>query len=128
MIKISKQSQYGLRAMICLANSKEVCSVKTISLKEGIPFDFLEKIISKLEKAGILTGKKGAQGGYTLSCSPKKITAGDIVRALEGEKAPVDCSLCGKYKKCLSKNVWKRVEKAINDSLNSITLSDLIKP
>ena len=116
--------------MIYLAKSfksKEICSVKTISLKEEISFDFLEKIISKLEKADLVKSRKGVQGGYILSRSPKKIKVGDIVRALEGETSPVNCALCGKYKKCLSKNVWKKVEKAINDSLDSITLSDLIK-
>src|SRR3989344_3258589 len=103
MIKISKKSQYGLRAMVCLAKhykKKEVCSTKLISKIEGIPFDFLEKIISQLERAKLVNGKKGVQGGYILSKSPQKISANDIVFVLEENKKPVNCVLCARLKKC----------------------------
>ena len=130
MIKVSKKSQYGLRAMVLLAKNykaKTVLSTKIISKKEGIPFDFLEKIISQMEKAGLVKGKKGVQGGYVLSRSPAKINANDIVSILEGKEGTVDCSLCGKSKKCLTKNVWRKIDVAINKTLKSITLQDLIK-
>jgi Rrf2 family protein len=132
MIKVSKKSQYGLRAMVLLAknyNSKkcQVLSTKYISEKEGVPFDFLEKIISQMERAGLVKGRKGVQGGYMLSRSPAKITTEDIVSVLEGKEKTVDCSLCGKSRKCLTKNVWKKIDIAINKTLESITLSNLIK-
>ena len=130
MIKISKRAQYGLRAMVCLAKShksKKILSVKYISEKEGIPFVFLEKIISQLEKADLVESKKGIQGGYTLSKSPKKISANDIVFILEENKKPVDCAFCGRKKECLTKNVWAKVENALNKTLESITLAELIK-
>jgi len=129
MIKISKKAQYGLRAMVCLAKSyksKQVLSTKKISEKEGIPFDFLEKIISKLEKENLVESKKGVLGGYVLSKSPKKISANDVVSILEDNKKTVDCSLCGRKKQCLTKNVWLKVEIALNKTLKSITLKDLI--
>lgn len=129
MIKISKKSQYGLRAMVLLAKkykSKQICSTKLISDKEGIPFDFLEKIISQLERAKLVNGKKGAQGGYILSKSPKKISTNDIVSVLEKNKKPVDCALCRRKKGCLTKDVWSKVDFALNKTLNSITLKDLI--
>lgn len=128
MIKISKKSQYGLRAMVCLAKSykaKRILSVKIISEKEGIPFDFLEKIISQLERAKLVKGKRGIGGGYVLAKSPNKITAKDIVQTLE-ETVPVNCLLCDKSKRCLSKSVWKRIENNINKTLKSITLNELI--
>lgn len=130
MIKISKKTQYGLRAMVCLAKhykSKKVCSTKIISEKEGIPFDFLEKIISQLERAKLVTGKKGVQGGYILSKLPKKISAKDIVSVLEENKKPVNCTFCGRKKECLTKDVWLKVELSLNKTLKSITLADLIK-
>lgn len=130
MIKISKRSQYGLRAMVFLAKSyknKKVCSTKTISDKEGIPFEFLEKIILQLEKAKLVKGKKGVLGGYVLSRHPQKINAKDIVSVLEENKKPVDCSLCGRKSKCLTKNVWSKVENSWNKTLELITLSELIK-
>jgi Rrf2 family protein len=134
-MKISKKAQYGLRAMVCLAKnykSKQVLSTKKISEKEGIPFDFLEKIISQLEREKLVKGKKGASGGYTLSKPPQKINADDIVSVLEGptkgySKKLVDCSCCLRKNKCLTKNVWLEVELALSKTLESITLSDLIK-
>lgn len=130
MIKVSKRSQYGLRAMVCLAKSyksKQILSTKKISEKEGIPFEFLEKIISQLERAKLVKGKKGVRGGYILSKSPKKISANDIVSVLEENKKPVDCALCGRKKGCLTKDVWSKVEIALNKTLKSITLADLIR-
>jgi len=128
MFQVSKKSQYGLRAMVYLAkkNSKEFFSLKDISEKESISFDFLEKIMSKLEKRKLVKAKKGTQGGYILAKKSKQITAKDIVETLENTTA-VDCSLCGKSKKCLARNVWKKIDKAINKTLKSITLADLIK-
>ncbi len=130
MIKISKKSQYGLRAMVCLAKNykdKKICSTKIISEQEGIPFDFLEKIVSQLEKARLVKGLRGAQGGYVLSKNPGRISAKDVVFVLEGKDAAVDCSLCGRAKKCLTKNVWRKIENSLNKTLQSITLAELIK-
>ena len=130
MIKVSKKSQYGLRAMVLLAKNykaKQILSTKIIPKKEEVPFDFLEKIISQLEKAGLVESKKGVQGGYILSRSPAKITANDIVSVLEGEDSTVDCTFCQKTKKCLTRNVWKKIDMAISKTLKSITLADLIR-
>jgi Rrf2 family protein len=108
------------------AGGKEILSTRIISQKEGIPFDFLEKIISQLEKAKLVKGKKGTGGGYVLAKMPNKITARDIVSALEGTTS-VDCSLCGMSKKCISKSVWKKIDDAISKTLKNIKLSELIK-
>jgi Rrf2 family protein len=130
MIKISKKSQYGLRAMVCLAKNyktKQIFSTKTISEKEEIPFDFLEKIISQLEKEKLVKGKKGVRGGYILYKPPQKISVKDIMFVLEDNKKPVDCAFCGRSKKCLTKSVWSKLEMAFNKTLEAITLKDLIK-
>ena len=74
-MRVSKKTQYGLRAMVYLAkySSKEkICPLKEISQKEDIPFDFLEKIISELQTARLVKAKKGVQGGYFLTKHPKK--------------------------------------------------------
>lgn len=120
--------------MVYLAKCKnKICSLKTISQAEEISFDYLEKIISKLEKAGLIKAKKGVQGGYFLSKPPKKIKLGEIVRVLEGEIALVKCVakgkrfICPRNKKCLTKNFWKKIQDSLNKTLNSLTLADLIK-
>ncbi len=127
-MQISKKTQYGLRAMIFLAkkDGRYFFSLKDISKNEDIPFDFLEKIMSLLEREKLVKAKKGVSGGYALAKKPSKVSVKDIVRALERTKA-VDCSFCGKAKKCASKNVWGKVDLAIEKTLKSITLKSLIK-
>lgn len=128
-MQISKKTQYGLRAMIFLARKfkdKKDHSLKEISRSEGVPFDFLEKILSELEKRSLIRSKKGAYGGYRLAKSPSLINAGQIVGILEKTTTPVDCFLCGRAKRCASKNVWRKIEENINRTLKGIKLSDLI--
>ena len=135
-MKISTKSQYGLRALVCLAKFPDkVCPLKAISEAEGISFDYLEKIFAKLGKAGLLKSKRGVGGGYFLAKKPKEIKIGEIITALEGSTAPVKCLLdhrkkkyrCPKEKKCQTKKLWKKIQDSLNFTLNSITLADLIK-
>lgn len=127
-MKISKKAEYGLRAMVHLAKNKDkqAVSIREMSNIEGMPFEFLSKIFADLEKAKLVKAKHGANGGYILAGSLGKISAKDIVNILEGTSL-VNCALCGKAKKCLSKNVWAKVELALQKSLGQITLADLIK-
>lgn len=131
MIKISNQSQYGLRAMVYLAQKKKIASAKEIALAEAIPSHFLEKILVKLKKAGLIMVKRGAGGGYFLSQSFRKVSVADIIRPLEGKMALTLCLergfYCPREKECLTKDVWFRIQKALIKSLESINLSDLIK-
>ena len=130
-MRISKKTQYGLRAMVYLAQCRfknKVCPLKKISQDESIPFDFLGKIVSKLRKANLVKAKKGIQGGYLLAKKPSKIKIGKIISALESEIPLVKCLkyFCPMEKKCLAKNFWRKLNSAINSALNSITLADLI--
>jgi Rrf2 family protein len=135
-MKISKKSQYGLRAMVYLAKfskSRKLCCLKKISQNEGIPFSFLEKIISRLVKEKLVSAKKGPRGGYFLAKNPEKIKIGRIVRILEKETAPVKCLEkeaefhCPKEKNCPARRLWQKVKKSLDTTLDSITLADMIK-
>ena len=127
MIKISKKSQYGLRAMVYLAkNNKRIVPLSEISDKESIPFDFLEKILSVMEKSGLIKSKKGVQGGYSLAGPASKTSALQILSALEGSELSVNCAVCSKEKKCSSKNVWYKLNSSLQSTLSSIKLSKLI--
>ena len=131
-MKISTKTQYGLRALIYLARvDKNLCSLKEISKKENIPFNYLEKIISKLQKEGIVEAKRGKNGGYFLPCSPKKIKIKKVIEVLEGDLVTVKCLtkenfICPQESKCLAKNFWQTLKKSIDKTLNKITLADLI--
>ena len=138
-MKISKKSQYGLRAMVYLAGvfgkEKKICSLREISEKENISFDYLEKIMSKLEKKGLVSSKRGVRGGYLLSRAPEKITVGQIIKVLEGSLAPVKCVAkekrerytCPRRRICKTLSVWQKIQDTLNLTLNSITLADLVK-
>lgn len=134
-MKFSKKTQYGLRAMVYLAkaykNEKRFCPLKEISEKEDISFSYLEKILSRLEKQKLISSKKGSAGGYRLNQSPRKLTIGRIVYSLEGSTRIVDCSYkgeeCSKIRECEAFKVWDKLQKSLDDTLNSITLFSLIK-
>lgn len=125
-MKISKKSQYGLRALVYLAKIKKLSPLKEISKKERIPFDYLEKILSELERAGLVRAKKGVQGGYFLTKEPEKTTVGEVVRVLEST-VPVSCVGCQMARICSTKSVWQKVQDSLDSTLDSVTLKDLIK-
>ncbi|PKM56852.1 MAG: Rrf2 family transcriptional regulator [Firmicutes bacterium HGW-Firmicutes-3] len=133
-MKLSTKGRYGLRAMIDLAiHSKEnQVSIKSISERQEISENYLERIIALLKKAGYVKSTRGAQGGYMLTKKPEQISVGNILRALEGDLNPVDCSLINDDKVCLesglcvTKFVWKRISDSINDVVDNISLQDLV--
>jgi Rrf2 family protein len=136
-MKLSTKSTYGLRAMvnIALGHGSGAVSVKEISAKEGISGVYLEQLLNKLRRKELVKSVRGPSGGYTLSKKPGGITVKDIVLALEGNISPVDCASgreswktkCGKGKNCISRIVWTKLAKSINDCLDAITLEDLCK-
>jgi Rrf2 family protein len=134
-MKLSTKGRYGLRAMIDLAlNAKDSqISIKSISERQNISENYLEQIIAVLKKNGFVNSSRGAQGGYSLNKSPKEISVGDILRALEGDLNPVDCITvnediqCSESELCVTKFVWKKISDSINDVVDNITLEDLVQ-
>lgn len=120
--------------MVFLAQGgKAVFSLREVSKKEEIPFDYLGKIFSKLEKAGLVSSRKGVRGGYFLKKNPAKIKVLEIIRSLEGEISLVKCvnkqkNICPQSKKCLTKSFWQKIQNTLESALNSISLGDLIRP
>lgn len=130
-MKISTKSRYGIRAIAFITQQNKCCSVREISQKEHIPFEYLEKIFSKLKKANLVSVKRGAFGGYTLSRNPKDISVGQIVQALDGKFIPVKCTdgnfVCPQSCGCLATKMWHKIQTAFISTLDSISLSSLIK-
>lgn len=130
-MKFSTTTRYGLRAITYVACKGEICSAREISQAEEIPFTYLEKIILKLAKAGLIKVKRGATGGYFLAQSPKDITVEDVVKVLEKTTSPAPCIdpkyKCPRRKLCPTKNIWEKIDESIHLTLRNITLEDLIK-
>ncbi|MFA5146560.1 MAG: Rrf2 family transcriptional regulator [Candidatus Omnitrophota bacterium] len=134
-MKLSTKSTYGLRAMvdIALGSRGGAIPISDIARREGLSTDYLEQLLNKLRRDGLVLSVRGPKGGYLLSKKPDDITVGDIVKALEKDMAPVHCvtadgrpkGFCKRSKDCVTKGVWMKLSKSINDCLDSMTLEDL---
>jgi Rrf2 family protein len=134
-MKLSTKGRYGLRAVLDLAvhADEETVALSQIAERQGISMNYLEQLIAKLKKAGIVNGIRGAQGGYMLAAPAEEISVGSILRALEGDLNPVDCSevsngdgICSNSDSCVTKYVWKRISDSINEAVDGIKLSELV--
>lgn len=131
-MEISTKGRYGLKAMVNIGvySSLENVTKKSISEREDISEKYLEQILSALRKNGLVNSKKGPQGGYTLARNSSEITVGDILRALEGELQVVNLEEYDDsniMELCLKKNVWNKLNKEINNLVDSITLEKLVQ-
>ncbi|MCX7919221.1 MAG: Rrf2 family transcriptional regulator [bacterium] len=133
-MRMSTRGRYGLTAMLDISIYGEVSSVtaKDISERQNISVTYLEQLLSKLKRAGLVKGTRGPGGGYQLNKPPDQITIGDIIRVLEGPIAPVYCVLptvdakqCDKLAKCAMRLLWKKLGDKMSEVLDSITLKDL---
>src|SRR5215218_10149021 len=91
-MRLSKKSEYGLRALAHMARRRKSWSIQEISEAEHIPVKFLEQILLSLRHSGLLTSRRGMMGGYSLARSSSEITVGEVIRSLEGPLAPVPCA------------------------------------
>ena len=89
-MKLSTKGRYGLRAMIDLArySEEEPVSIGSIAMRQGISERYLEQLVAKMKKAGLVKSIRGASGGYVLAKDSSEISVGDILRALEGSLEP----------------------------------------
>jgi Rrf2 family protein len=138
MRRISKRTQYGLKAIIALGRryGEGPVLIATLSSEETIPLKFLEGILLDLKGRGVLESKKGKGGGYQLSRPPSTVTIGSIIRLLEGPLAPLPCASetafraceeCQDVENCGTRIIMRRVRDAISDVLDRTTLADLIR-
>ena len=138
MRTISKRTQYGLKAMLALAQRyrQGPVLISALAQDESIPIKFLEVILLELKVHGLLESKVGRKGGYRLSRPPGSITIGNVVRVLEGPLAPLPCASETAYKPCVdctdiencgTRIVMRQVRDAISGVLDATTLADLAR-
>ena len=131
-MKISTKCRYGLLAMIEIAKRHGHGAVKRreITKTQGITHGYLENILIALKAARLITTVRGAGGGFSLAAAPERITLLDIVQALEGSLAPVECvekpAACRRTAHCAAHVAWDRIYKAEVGALRSLTLADMI--
>lgn len=118
--------------MIDLAqhNDGSYISLKDISKRQEISMKYLESIISKLSKGGLLDSARGKTGGYRLNRGVEEYSVGEILALTEKSLAPVSCveceNQCTKEGSCISRPMWNELNQIILEFLNSKTLADLL--
>ena len=127
---ISSKGKYGLVALmdICLYSGSEAVTLKSVSKRQNISERYLEQIFSILRKGGIITSKKGAQGGYFLARTAADITVGEILNILEGDLKIVSPSEERNDIECfMQKNIRNNINRQIEEYFDSVTLEALVK-
>ncbi len=137
-MRLSTRSRYGLRALFDIAYNcgDKPGQIQDISRRQQISPRYLEQIFQSLKRAGILTSKRGPQGGYCLSRTPKEITVLEILNATEQDVLLVDCAGVspGKRKRkgecpfegqCVTQSVWEEANNVLNELFGGITLQTL---
>ncbi|WP_226003470.1 cysteine metabolism transcriptional regulator CymR [Paenibacillus sp. BJ-4] len=124
-MKISTKGRYGLTIMMELAArfGEGPTSLKSIAEKNQLSEHYLEQLIAPLRNAGLVKSIRGAYGGYILANEPGGVTAGDIIRVLEGPISPVDFT---EEDDPAKRQLWLRIRDSIAEVLDSTTLKDLI--
>jgi len=133
---VSTRGEYGMRLMVELARryGDGSVSLHAVAEREQLPEAYLEQLVAVLRRAGLVVGKRGAGGGYTLARTPLEITAGDIVRALEGPIEPQICTAegdpvlnCVREQDCGTRAVWHKLQATIARALDAMTLDQVAR-
>lgn len=136
----STKAEYGVRLMIELGRQPDTgpVSLNAIAEAERLPLSYLEHLVAKLRQAGLVTSTRGAHGGYSLAFPAEEITMVEVVEALEGPIAPMECFheapqgkvLCSHEedsdRACATKLLWTRVQSGVNKALAGTTLAELV--
>ena len=134
------KAEYGVRLLIQLGlqGSHQPVSLKAVADAENLPLAYLERIAALLKKSGLVEATRGAHGGYLLARPAEEITMDDVVLALEGAIAPMDCFLddrdgrvaCSHLsdgEHCATKMLWTRVHGGVTRALAGTTLDELVE-
>ena len=137
----STRAEYGVRLMVELGRQAgdEPVSLSAIADQESLPLSYLEHLVAKLRKAGLVESQRGARGGYRLGRPADQIEMLEVVQALEGAIAPMECfheTPEGKVScshesdgdhACATKLLWTRVQGGVTKALSGTTLADLVE-
>jgi len=131
-MKLSTRTRYAMRALIELSQNtgKGPLQLKIIAKRQDISVKYLEQLMAVLRSAGLVRSVRGSKGGYVLAKDPAQIKLSDAFHCLEGTVTTVECveneDYCRRFADCAARQVWKQVQMAIENVLQSMTLQDLI--
>lgn len=137
-MRITTWTEYSLIITIHLAKRGREgvapVAARELAEVERLPADYVEQILLRLRRAGIVESVRGAKGGYFLATDPAAITVGQIMAASEHqtfemncESHPVDAERCAPGSSCAIRPVWQTLQRRIDDFLGSVSLADLLR-
>ena len=132
MLRISKLTDYGTVVLAHLADGPSgVASAADVASATGIGLATVSKLLKSLAKAGLVKSTRGSQGGYQLARDAGSISAADVIDALEGPVSITECSAsdshCDYEAFCCVGSAWQRINVAIRNALDDISLEDLLR-
>ena len=133
MLRVSTRGRYALRALVDVAQHSDEGPVlrRDIAARQEVSSDYVAQLFAQLGAAGLVNGVKGRGGGYTLARDAARISARDVVLAVEGPVAVVHCTLpadetpCPRRDGCITHLMWKKLSATIAEFLDNVTLQDL---
>jgi FeS assembly SUF system regulator len=135
MLRVTKLADYGIVMLTHLAHHSEHVqhNARDLSLEVGLPLPVVSKILKLLAREGLLISHRGTKGGYGLARPPSEISVAEIIRALEGPIAITECTDkihgdCSLELLCPVKSNWHRINAAIHEALEKITLAEMTQP
>jgi Rrf2 family protein len=131
MFKLSKKADYGLIAVkhLALHRQQHACSANEIAEEYGISVTLMAKVLQKLARHGVVAAKHGSSGGYQLAKEPSKISALDVISAIDGPVLITSCVTnhgnCDATEKCSVREPLRRVNESILNVLGTVTISQM---
>ncbi|MEO8194990.1 MAG: Rrf2 family transcriptional regulator [Gemmatimonadales bacterium] len=134
-MRITTWAEYGVICALHLAKraSEGPVTGRDIASSERLPADYVEQILLRLRRAGVITSVRGARGGYLLARSPENISIRAVIHASELEtfdlhcvSHPVETDRCAASHNCSIRPVWVLLQTRIDDVLESVCLADLL--
>jgi Rrf2 family protein len=124
-MRLSAKGEYALKAMLDLSlqPARRIVPIQEIATRQGIPQRYLEQVLQALKRAGLLASRRGAAGGYQLARPPEDITAGDVLRAVEGAHAPFEARDAGRRGDLAQ--LWEEIGRGVSEVVDRLTFGEL---
>jgi FeS assembly SUF system regulator len=133
MLRISKLTDYAILVMVELCTTKdELLSAQALAERCGLETPTVSKVLKSLARAGLVSSRRGASGGYRAVSAPEGVSVADVISAMEGPIAMTECSvdegLCSVEASCSARDNWQKVSRAVAGALQKISLADMSRP
>jgi Rrf2 family transcriptional regulator, iron-sulfur cluster assembly transcription factor len=135
-VRVTTWAEYGLLVSVALAKraGEGPVAARELAEQERLPHDFVEQILLRLRRAGLIDSVRGARGGYFLAREPAAVSVQEVIEAAEHvtfevncDLHPVDAQRCSPGASCSLRPVWRMLEQRINELLANVSLADLLR-